>query len=279
MPLSAVERAQLGHARAHRDGTLTQYTHPGGQDWPTVRKYLVSRSQHSNPSLDPDLTAYTPGETLGLLAHPTIASWHRRMRSWTVPPGVETVVFVPCAKTKPWTEDAVHASRLYTAYNQLQREHPEVLFVTVSEPLGVVPSPLWDQFPQYDNPGLFHDDAQRSGMTTAQWLASPFGQKYLIPFDEAAYQTGIERLADVIGGFLRQNRALRFVAFTDGGDHILTTHSDMLHRAAERSGVAVEMHPKRAGAHQSPYQLIGGYLDALPQRTPVRPAKGPALAV
>jgi hypothetical protein len=254
--LSRVEQSQLGRRRRLKNGELTGYSHPTERQWPGVRNFLVMRAQAANPHLDRELTAYTPGETLDLLKHPTVRAWHRQVAKLELPRDASLVVLVPCAKTKPWSGTAASRSRMYTAYNRLQSEFPGVVFVTVSEPLGLVPSSRWADFPQYDNPGLFRDDAQRSGMTTAQWQASPWKRKYLIPFDEMAYQECIEKLSDVIAGFMERNRSARFIAFTDNLDGSLSTHSDMLRRACVKAGVEVECHPKRARPHESPYGPI-----------------------
>ena len=54
---------------------------------------LVAASSRSNANLDPQLTAYTPGETLKLLANGKVAQWHERMAHFRVPKGFDTVVF------------------------------------------------------------------------------------------------------------------------------------------------------------------------------------------
>lgn len=94
-------------------------------------------------------------------------------------------MLVPCAKTKPWVGPAVRRSKLYSAYNEIREEHPEICFATISEPLGIVPMQRWADFPQYDNPGLFRDDAQQSGMTKKEWAASPLGRWSGLPLGRA----------------------------------------------------------------------------------------------
>jgi len=128
--------------------------------WPVFRKFLLERSMAGNSSLNPELTAYTPGETLHLFNHPIIKTWHNKIVNYKIEGNYTKFIFVPCAKTKPWE----NASRgIYKDYNKLRTIHPEYFFITISEPLGIVPQTLWKNFPQYDNPGLFKDPVQRSG--------------------------------------------------------------------------------------------------------------------
>jgi hypothetical protein len=60
--LSDIEREQLGQSVP---GSKFQYV--SKDKWDEFRKYLLERSSKSNPLLDPELTAYTPGETFNLL--------------------------------------------------------------------------------------------------------------------------------------------------------------------------------------------------------------------
>jgi predicted RNA-binding protein len=120
---------------------------------------LVNKSQSSNPNLDKDLTAYTPGETLTILNNPKIRAYHDKVSRFRVPDNFDTIVLVPCAKSKPW--GSACKSDFYKAYHQLMAdpEMGKIYMATVSEPLGIVPSSDWENFPQYDNPGLFDDTA------------------------------------------------------------------------------------------------------------------------
>jgi hypothetical protein len=249
--LSDVEASLLGTRRLRRDGNPSAHPWPDAAQWPAIRAYLVSRSVAANPLLDPELTAYSPGETLWLLERDEVVAWQDE-HAVALPACYRRVVLVPCAKTKPWTGEAVRRSRLYSAYNTLSQELDDTCFVTVSEPLGVVPQHRWGDFLQYDNPGLFKDDAQRSGMTTAQWLASPFGICYAIPFDAAARAACLVRLGKVLGRFLAANRDRELYAFVDERNGPPSTHALMLDQAVQRSGVPVLRHPKRAVARHSP---------------------------
>jgi hypothetical protein len=122
--------------------------------------------------------------------------------------------------------------------------------VTLSEPLGIVSMESWADFPQYDCPGLFSDNAQRSGMHLSHWRAEGYERAYSIPFDEQAQQRCIERLGAVIGEYLSRHSDHRIVSFVDD-DAGKTTHGAMLDHAMA-SGVSVERHCKRATARVSP---------------------------
>ena len=170
------------------------------------------------------------------------------------------MVFVPCAKTKPWTGPGVSRSRLYSAYNVLRDEFPQTCFVTISEPLGVVPQQRWLDFPQYDNPGLFTDDSQRSSMTTSEWAASPFGRCYAVPFDETARDLALGLLGQVVGRFLKANADLEFVSFVDSIAGPKSTHGLMLDVATATSRIPVTRYPKRPAPRTSPLEQMRAVL-------------------
>lgn len=67
MELSATERAQLGTE-------VREVPHfPNEASWLRFRQGLVEKSARRNPGFfDPDLAAYTPGETEELLDHPQV---------------------------------------------------------------------------------------------------------------------------------------------------------------------------------------------------------------
>lgn len=252
--LSANEREQLGQPSNSR-------WHPDPEEWVEVRDYLLEKSQKRDPSLTPDMTAYTPGETLELLQHPTVAGWHENIKTFTIPADVDTVVFVPCAATKPWDT----ATRgIYKSYNQLRDEMregkiPSAYFVTISEPLGVVPEDMWGDFPTYDNPGLFKNDSARAGRTTTkQWLER-FGKNFVTPFDDEAYDQCIDTLSGVIAEFVKHNDrpGRQWLSFVDDRSG-KSTHTDMLERADQQHDFLTPetMFPKRAKPRQAPYPLI-----------------------
>lgn len=232
---------------------LSQLNEPGYVPfsiWPVFRKFLVDRSMAGNSNLNPELTAYTPGETIHLLNHPIIKSWHRKIVSYKIEGNYKNIVFVPCGKTKPW-EGATKG--IYKDYNTLKKEHPELFFVTISEPLGIVPQTLWGNFPQYDNPGLFKDTVQRSGglftKDFQRFFNSP--KQFKIPFDPTAYEKCIDILADIIKQFIHNNDDNEFISFVEdfGG---IGTHSDMLTRA----GFLGKRLYKRETPRSGPYNYI-----------------------
>lgn len=259
--LSAAERAQLGKPSNSR-------WIPSLREWKNVRRYLVSKSQKRDPQLKASMTAYTPGETLELMRRYPIKRWHTDMRKFKLPKDVDTVVFVPCAATKPW-DGATKG--IYESYNRLRREMdegkvPHAYFVTVSEPLGVVPEERWGDFPTYDDPGLFRNDSARAGRTTTKEWLEEFGKNFVLPFDEKAYDRSIDKLSDVIADFARNNAkpGRTFVSFVDDAEG-LSTHTDMLTRANEKFHFldAEDMHPKRSRPREAPYGLIKSTLKAM----------------
>jgi len=215
--MSDAEKAQLG------TGNYVPY-----EMWPVFRKLLVDRSLARTSGLDPEMTAYTPGETLSLLENPKIKSWHSKVRSFKVPDDYDLVVLVPCAATKPWADASCGN---YKDYNRLVKEYGNVFFVTISEPLGIVPQTMWGDFPLYDNPGLFKDTVMRSGLFTKDYKEL-FGTdgRWTVPYDQSAYDKAIGVLADVIKGFLSTNSGHDIMSFVESGKGT-STHSDMLSRA------------------------------------------------
>lgn len=237
--LSAPERAQLGT-------TVRDVPHfADDADWLAFRQQLLAKSAKRNPGFfDPDLAAYTPGETLDLLDHPQIKAWHDQVAQFKVPAGYSGIALVPCAASKPWRDHPnMRKSKLYQAYNRLisrmeRGELPKLYFMTVSEPLGLVPQDQWNRFPAYDNPGLFKDDFLRTGLVKTDWLTTPWGQRHRLPFDEVAYHHCIERLAATISATLTHN-VLPLISFVDDPG-MATTHGHML-------DVMCSNHPEIAG--------------------------------
>jgi hypothetical protein len=222
--LSSTERKQLGNSSSSK----SKFDFVPEDLWPSVRDWMMRRSFALNPMLkDPNMTAYTPGETLELLRHPLIKAWHSKVSSFKIPDEFNVIAFVPCAKTKPW---AGATKGIYKSYNKIKDEYDNVYVVTVSEPLGVVPMEHWGTFPQYDNPGLFKDPAMRSDTFTRDWEV--FGQKYIVPFDTGAYDKSIKILSDVISSFLQTNKRddRKVVSFVQDQGRTVGTHTDMLNR-------------------------------------------------
>lgn len=207
----------------------------------------------SNPLLKEEMTAYTPSETLKLMETPSIKKWLNNIENLKIPDEAEFVMFVPCAKTKPWK----NASRgIYKSYNKIIEENSnKIYFVTISEPLGIVPQNNWKDFPQYDNTGLFKDVVQRSGgLFTRDWKEH-FGERYKLPWSQNDYDKAIDILSDKIKLFveLNQKENRKFISFV-GDSKILGTHQDMINR----TGVIPKENQffKRAEARQEPYEYI-----------------------
>jgi len=261
--LSHTEILQLGKKKPLERGGFSPYRYPTQAEWNSLRKILVERSVKANPLLDPHYTAYTPGETLWLMNQPQVRDWHRRIKKFKVPRWVETIVFVPCAKTKPW-----HTARrgLYKSYNEIRKLRDQgkasrIYFVTISEPLGVVPEAWWGSFPQYDNPGLFKEEAMRSGLFTSDWPKIGFKSKRVVPFDEEAYETAVMKLGVVIGEFIKTNKNKRFISFV-GGLGEVTSHDDMILAAEDHADVEsllsepIQKHSRRPAPRQPPRDHI-----------------------
>lgn len=247
--LSNVERQQLG-----TEG------YPDIFSWTQFRMFLEERSQVSNPLLNLENTAYTPAETLKLMQKEPIKNWLDNVKNLKIPENADIVIFVPCAKTKPW-KDAPRG--LYKSYNKIINENSDnIYFVTISEPLGVVPQDNWSDFPQYDNPGLFKDVVQRSGgLFTKDWQEH-FGQRYKLPWDQNAYEQSIDILAEKIKIFVNNNQknGRKFISFV-GDENSIGTHQDMVNR----SGVIPKEYQflKRAEAREEPYAYIKSNLENL----------------
>ncbi len=111
--LSRIERDQLG--TPFRASEFVS-----ADEWNLLRARLVARSLAANPLLDdPTMTAYTPGETQCLLDRPEVLEWHHEAAEFEVPDDYETIVLVPCAKTKPWDKQHSRRSSLYRAYHRI----------------------------------------------------------------------------------------------------------------------------------------------------------------
>jgi hypothetical protein len=266
--LSPYELAQLG-TTVKGQKSPTQYVPK--EDWPRLRKLLVKRSMEANNLLtDPTLTAYTPGETIHLLNHPTVVEWHNSVINHVIPDNYDTVIFVPCAKTKPWGINTCGRSKPYTDYNKLRQEYGNIYFVTISEPLAIVPQDMWEEFPQYDNPGLFIQSKMRCDLATQEWktlFADRGLDKYmLIPFDQSMYDKCVAKLGSVINAFVtnihKQNPNLKMLSFVKdhGGER---SHSDMLSHIDSKiqSSIAKYTKTEASGRLNRPYPWIKSKLD------------------
>jgi hypothetical protein len=225
------------------------------EQWPFVRKYMLERSLQSNPQTDPELTAYTPAETWNLFKNPIIQKWHSEIVDHIVSEKYDTIVFVPCAKTKPW-ENACRG--IYKSYNQLRQEYGNLYFVTISEPLAIVPSDMWGNFPQYDNPGLFSDPVQRSGLMSSDWKKLfNVSSRLQTPFDPDLQKKCIELLGNIIKQFIIKNKEnnpnLKLLSFVEDFRG-KGTHSQMLDIANEIDKTL--RFYKRESPREEPYEYI-----------------------
>ena len=236
------------------------------------------------PELTIDRYAPTPASTLELFKLSDIAQWHLDMADFVIPESYDTIAFVPCAASKPWcgvTDEKTLYSKerrkLYPSYNRIRemfdkgavgKNFKRVYFVTVSEPLGVVPQDRWHNFPAYDNSGLFTNVSQQSGFSTKQWLnlskeKGGTGTKQLFPFDEKAYKKAIGILGEVISNFIQTNKQnnpdLKVISFVrDNGDK--GSHELMLDAASEFAGETIVSEDnnfaKRQASGTSPEVLL-----------------------
>lgn len=238
MPLSRKEEEQLGNPHPS-----SSFKYISRDDWNRLREKLVSKKpsrsyvETDDFKYDPELTAYTPGEALDLLSNPKIQNWFRKIEEFIIPEEHKHVILVPCAASKPWGVSCPSSGKYYKAYHDikesLQEESEKPYWVTISEPLGIVPEDMWDSFPGYDVPGLFKDPSSRmSGMTTKQWKGM-FGEKYSPPFDQEAYDEAIKKLGEVIFNFIKNNNieGRRWISFVKGTKGKVTTHTDMINEA------------------------------------------------
>lgn len=254
---------------------LIQEGYPDKKTWAQIRLFLEERSIVSNPLLSKDMTAYTPAETLESMKKEPIKNWLSNIQDLKVPDNAKVVIFVPCAKTKPW-KDAPRG--LYKSYNKIINENTDnVYFVTISEPLGVVPQNNWSDFPQYDNPGLFKDVVQRSGgLFTKDWNEH-FGKRYKLPWDQEAYDKAIDILASKIKLFVlnNQKKGRQFISFV-GDDNTVGTHQDMINRA---NVIPVQnQFLKRAEAREEPYEYIKEKLAFILNENNIKPQSKPPSA-
>jgi hypothetical protein len=263
--VSDKERAQMGTNKTTKKGKKGKYNYVSPEEYEKLRPYLVSKSQaraskgkiDDKPvELDPEMTGYTPGETLELIKHPKVQAWFKRMSKFKVPDKYGLVVFVACAASKPWGMSCVKGD-FYPYYNQIRADVQSgkikpLYFVTISEPLGIVPEDLWgdnpqDYFPQYDNPGLSKDTPTQSGMTTKTWPNSPLGSKREMPFDDEAYEEAIQQLGEVVATFIKNNSDHQFISFVEhANSKSISSHSHMLDVAERISGINIPRNPKKA---------------------------------
>jgi len=181
------------------------------QEYEHVRDVLLQETIRKRPDTDPELTAYTPTETLDLMENnETIGAYFEHLESYRIPE-VKTLVGIPCAAAKPWTRDVQDGrASQYGAVWEVKDDVKDAYFVTVSEPLGIVPEDHWDLQVDgigsvfYDVPGLF------SALPQFRCSREDFERKYgfekkRVPFDRDDYKRCVEILGHEIAVFLSNN--------------------------------------------------------------------------
>jgi len=240
-PVSQWEADQWGK---EKEGSSFPYIDQDTYD-NILRPHLVSKKPSSSYKetgdfkYDPELTAYTPGEVLDLLKNPKIQAWFEEIEDFVIPEKYKHIILVPCAASKPWGESCPGSGQYYKAYSdikdRLNEKEKLAYWVTISEPLGIVPEDMWESFPGYDVPGLFKDPSQRaSGMHTKDW-DKLVGEKFSVPFDKEAYSEVIRKLGKVISKFIINNNepGRRWISFVKGTKGKVTTHTEMIIEANE----------------------------------------------
>jgi hypothetical protein len=226
--LSDIERGQLGNASGGKSSKM----YMSSDDWVRIRDYHLNMAIKRNKETTEDMCAYTPGETLKLLQSSKVQEWFNRMRTFRIPENKKSVVFVPCAASKRWGKTT--KSQQYKCIHSARsaRNVSDEYFVTISEPLGVVPELHWDDFPMYDNPGLFKRGPHE--LTKEAWkVKMGYDDGRLYPFDDGAKRQCINILGGIIREFCefnkRLNPNLRFIGAVGG--NTLSTHTEMLNVA------------------------------------------------
>jgi hypothetical protein len=220
--LSDIERTQLGTPY----GGTSKKTYMSPDDWIVIRDLVLRKALARNPETNPNLCAYTPGETIKLLNNPIIKNWFSMVEKFKVPEGKEKVIFVSCAASKRWGNTT--KAKDYKCYNILRTQNDKNYWVTISEPLGIVPEDHWDDFPFYDNPGLFND-AYLSNKDWEKVMRKPPIYRY--PFDHKLKDECIRILGNVIKKFYEFNKSnnpnLKFISAVESISQ-KSTHSEML---------------------------------------------------
>tara|TARA_B100000131_G_scaffold322521_1_gene376741 strand:- start:7355 stop:8293 length:939 start_codon:yes stop_codon:yes gene_type:complete len=234
--LSDDELDQLGTPHPTRT-----YDYIPEDKWEELRESFVDKKRNTKSykttdtfgPIDPELTAYTPGETLNLLNSPKVKAWFDLISNYDIPEEYDHIIMVPCAASKPWGAGTC-SGHYYPAYHKIKSDLNELgkkdFWVTISEPLGIVPETHWDSFPAYDNPGLFKDPSQQmGGMTKKHWV-DRFGERFNPPFDNKAREESMNILGEVISRFIGRNQkeGRRWISFIDGTKGKLSTHREMV---------------------------------------------------
>lgn len=228
-------------------------------DWFVLRYIMWKRSSENIQGLKETMTAYTPSETVHLIKSAPVQNWFKKMRDFKLPENVEKIVFVPCAKGKRWDKQSIKrfSSSTYRLYHELIEQYPEIYFITISEPLSVVPQDHWMDFPLYDNPGLFEKDIPlQTDLWTKDWktLEVDFKRngKRFVPFGKKSKDIAIKMLADQMVAVMKnimQDREFEFISMVcDVNPKKKTTHSLILDQVVDKLGITCLRLPKNPKA-------------------------------
>jgi hypothetical protein len=202
-----------------------------GQQTNRNRKTVVDEDGNAvYGPVDTDLIALTPGQMLAMIKGPKVQAWFDLILSYDIPEQYKYIIMVPCAASKPWDEKNC-AGHYYPAYNKIKKKYKdEAFWITITEPLGIVPETHWGSFPAYDAPGVFKNKMQQAGgVMHKDWL-DMFGEEYELPFDWKAREEVMNLLGEVIAKFINRNQkeGRRWISFIDGTGAKLTTHREMV---------------------------------------------------
>ncbi len=102
----------------------------------------LEEAKRINPNLNPKLFLPDPRDVLRALDETPVKEWLEFIAEEHVPP-VENarLVFVPCAAKKPYDPPR---NILHRKLIELEKEHPDLYFVAVSEPLALEPREYWN---------------------------------------------------------------------------------------------------------------------------------------
>jgi hypothetical protein len=228
--VSKVEREQFGKPHPTRSHPYISETDM--DDLVETHISKLKKNKNYKMELDPDLVALTPGMMLAVINGPKVQEWFEFISNYDIPDRYKYIILVPCAASKPWGKDSC-SGHYYPAYNNIKEEYrDEAFWITISEPLGIVPETHWDNFPAYDAPGIFRDPTmQVGGMHKKEWVKR-YGDRFNPPWDEKAREKVMSILGGVIAEFVSRNQkdGRKWISFIDQHNTKgkLTTHREMV---------------------------------------------------
>jgi archaeosine synthase len=204
----------------------------------------ISRKVGKGVTIDPNLCFYSPTEVLKALTDEgRVKDWLIRISNHYVPPKRKLLLIYPCSRDKPYNTSRSY-KLLYSTLAQIPNWRSKIQLMTISEPFGLVPEQFYGKFESwYDCPGLF------------EWWCRRYGLDYSYEDLDRC----IELLSDYIANFLKKAQKVKSYDYILGfvrthssslsleKDH---THRRMLERAAEKSGVDIELSPSKELIHK-----------------------------